>query len=128
MNLVLMSVSLCEQVWFLLLVMILNYKRSSVDDTKLELYLCIYAIEICFVQLNSLYQIRFLRTILLQESKLSLFRYHLSRLHMFLISDLHTNFITKTKLSTKKRNYKSHIMLWIHFGKKMIMIIRLVNF
>ena len=62
MNLVLMSVSLCEQVWFLLLVMILNYKRSSVDDTKLELYLCIYAIVICFVQLNSFYQIRFLRT------------------------------------------------------------------
>ena len=63
MNLVLMSVSLCEQVWFLLLVMILNYKRSSVDDTKLELYLCIYAIVICFVQFNSFYQIRFLRTI-----------------------------------------------------------------
>ena len=62
MNLLLMSVSLCEQVWFLLLVMILNYKRSSVDDTKLELYLCIYAIVICFVQLNSFYQIRFLRT------------------------------------------------------------------
>ena len=63
MNLVLMSVSLCEQVWFLLLVMILNYKRSSVDDTKLELYLCIYAIVICFVQFNSFYQIRFLRTL-----------------------------------------------------------------
>ena len=131
MNLVLMSVSLCEQVWFLLLVMILNYKRSSVDDTKLELYLCIYAIVICFVQLNSLYQIRFFTyivMILLQKSKSILFRHHLSRLHMFLISDTHTYFITKNQISRNEYNYKTHIILWIHFGKKMIMTIRLINF